>query len=525
MAKRKKNKYDIDISEDAFRQFTQKVSSGVDGFDVISRGGIPKGRTTLVSGTSGSGKTVFASQFLYHGATHFNEPCVFVTFEELPKDIIKNMKSFGWDLNELIRKKKWAFIDASPSVISELESGKYDLAGFLERIKYISKKIKAKRLVIDSVSALFPRYKDASIIRRELYKIGNQLKKLGITTIMTAERQMEHGPIARFGVEEFVSDNVLILHNRLTDQGDRERTIEILKYRGSGHDTSEAPLIVTNHGMEVFPRPKPELSGKGFMEKMSTGIQGIDKMLYGGVHKNSTTLLTGASGTGKTVSALHFVMEGARNGEKALFIEFEESPGQLFRNAKSFGWNLKKYVDNGTVSLICHYPEDLKPEQYLSAIEDLVSKTKPRRVVVDSLSALERIYKPEKFREFVIGLNAFLKMNNCTSLMANTTSQLLGFSQITETHLSTATDNILILKYVELAGDMRRLISVLKARGSDHEKELKEFVIGKKGIEIVGNYKNFEGLLSGAARRIKIEFDAEVDAEKEFMKQSRKGTF
>jgi circadian clock protein KaiC len=495
-----------------------KTPSGIPGFDEISKGGIPYGRTTLVSGTSGSGKTVFATQFLYNGIVKHGMNGVFVTFEERPIDIMRNMKSFSWDIKQLVDEKKWAFVDASPDESDKVEVGQYDFSGFLARIQYAVKSVDAKRVAIDSVSALFPRYEDASIIRRELYRTCSKLKGRNITAVMTAERPVEDGSIARFGVEEFVSDNVILLHNRLTHRGDRERTVEILKFRGSAHEVNEAPLIVGNVGMEIFPRPKPELRGKGFFEKLSTGVSGLDDMLHGGVYKNSTTLLTGASGTGKTVSVLHFIIDGAKNGEKCMLIEFEESPEQLYRNAESFGWNLKEHVDNGIVQLICHYPEDLKAEQYMKVIKDLISESSAQRVGFDSLSALERIYEPEKFREFVIGLNAFLKMQGCTSIMTNTTNELLGMSQITSTHLSTATDNIIVLKYVELGGQMKRLVSVLKARGSDHKKELAEFKIAEKGMEIQGYFTGFEGLLSGSARKINISFD-EKESEQELLQE------
>jgi circadian clock protein KaiC len=340
---------------------------------------------------------------------------------------------------------------------------------------------------------------------------------------MTAERPLEDGQISRYGVEEFVSDNVILLHNRLNERGERERTIEILKFRGSTHDSEEAPLLVDKFGVSLYPRPKPKLRGKGFSKKISTGIGGLDNMLCGGVYKNSTTLITGASGTGKTVTTLHFIMEGAEKGEKSLLIEFEESPDQLYRNAESFGWNLKKYVDDGIVQLVCHYPEDLKAEQYFLMIQKLIVDNKVQRIALDSLSALQRIYSEEKFREFVIGLNAFLKMHDVTSLLTNTTSQLLGITEITETHLSTATDNIIILKYVELGGRMRRLLSVLKQRGSAHRKELVEFeVTTDSGIQIIGPFEGIENLMSGSARKIQISF-GEEQAERDFIAEAAAG--
>ncbi len=499
-----------------------KVVSGIPGFDEISHGGIPKGRTTLASGTSGSGKTVFSAQFLHHGITEYGENGVFVTFEETPEDIIKNTETFGWDIKKLVKESKWAFVDASPQEAENVEVGQYDLGAFLLRIEYAIKKVKAKRIVIDSVSALFTQFQDPGIIRRELYRLGCRLKKLNITCLMTAERPTEQGQISRYGVEEFVSDNVILLHNRLNEKGERERTIEILKFRGSSHDSEEAALIVGDSGVTLYPRPKPKLEGKGFFEKISTGIKGLDEMFYDGVYRNSTTLITGASGTGKTVTTLHFIMEGAKRREKSLLIEFEESPGQLCRNAGSFGWDLKKYIDNGSIQLVCHYPEDLKAEQYLKIIQDLVITHKTKRLVLDSLSALQRIYGEDKFREFVIGLNAFLKMHDVTSILTNTTSQLLGITAITESHLSTVTDNIIVLKYVELGGRMRRLLSVLKQRGSMHKKELMEFEVTSSGLKILGPFVGIENLMSGSARKIQVKF-GEEEAERDFIAEAAAG--
>jgi len=499
-----------------------KVASGISGFDEISHGGIPKGRTTLVGGISGSGKTVFSAQFLYEGIVDFGENGVFVTFEESPEDIIRNTKNFGWNIDKLVKEGKWVFVDASPDEADSAEVGQYDLGAFLARIDHAIKKVKAKRVAIDSVSVLFTHYQDMGVIRRELHKLAANLKKSNVTCIMTAERPVEDGQISRYGVEEFVSDNVILLHSRLTSQGERERTIEILKFRGSSHDSEESPMLVTAGGVIIYPRPRPKLRGKVFSQKISTGIKGLDKLLCGGVYMNSTTLITGASGSGKTIAALHFVIEGAKRGEKSLFIEFEESPHQLYRNAASFGWDLEKHVKNGLVKLICHYPADLKSEQYLKIIQDMVLANNVKRVALDSMSDIQRIYNEQKFRAFVTGLNIFLKMSDVTAVLTNTTSQLLEVKEITETHLSTATDNIIILKYVELGGRMHRLISVLKQRGSKHEKDLMEFeVTTEAGIEVLGPFKGVENLMSGSARRIRRI--VEKKAERDFIQEAAAG--
>jgi circadian clock protein KaiC len=482
----------------------EKLSTGIQGFDEIAYGGIPKGRTTLLSGASGSGKTVFALQFLM-GGVHDNQSGVFITFEETPEDIKRNMKSFGWDIEKLIKDGKFAFVDASPSEDESIEVGDFDLGAFLVRILNAIKKVNAKRVAIDSISALFPRYSDQAVIRRELYRIASRLKKEGMTTILTAERTVEEtGQIGRFGVEEFVSDNVILLHNYLDSvRGDRKRSVEILKFRGTVHETQDTPLLVLSDGVNVFPRPRPSYKGQRSSDKkLSLGIPGLDKMFFGGVYELSTTLLTGASGAGKTVSGLHFIIEGAKRGEKGLLIAFEESDEQLFRNAESFGQDLRGYVKDGLVRLFTSVPEELKPEEHFKRIRDIVEESEVSRFVIDSLSALERIYPPDRFREFTVGLNTYLKGKGVTSLMTNTTAALLDVSQITETHLSTATDNIILLKYLELDGQMKRALIVVKARGSDHDKSLHELIIDAGGMSVGEPFYGVEGLMGGSAKRV-----------------------
>jgi circadian clock protein KaiC len=481
-----------------------KIPTNMEGFDEIAHGGIPKGRTTLLAGTSGSGKTIFAMQFLMGGLSK-NEPAVFVTFEETPEDIIRNMKSFGWDIQSWIDKGKFMFVDASPSQDEIIEVGEFDLGAFLARILHAIKTVKAKRAALDSISALFPRYNDRAIIRRELYRVTAKLKEMKVTAILTAERVTEQEEqIARFGVEEFVSDNVVLLHNYLDPiRGDRKRSVEILKFRGTSHETQDTPLLVLADGMNVYPRPKPSYKGQiSSSKKLSLGVPGLDKMFFGGVYELSTTLVSGASGAGKTVSGMHFILEGARKGEKGLLIAFEESDEQLYRNAESFGQDLRKYVNKGIVRLFTSVPEELKPEEHFRRIRDIVEEVKVDRFVIDSLSALERIYPPDRFREFTVGLNTYLKSQGVTSLMTNTTSSLLDVSQITETHLSTATDNIIILKYIELEGQMKRALILVKSRGSDHDKSLHEVIIDSNGMMIGERFVGIENLMGGSAKRV-----------------------
>ena len=273
----------------------------------------------------------------------------------------------------------------------------------------------------------------------------------------------------------------------------------------------------------MFPGPKIFLSEGSSNEKVSTGIAGLDKMLFGGLYKKSTTLLSGASGTGKTITSMQFILDGAKRGEKQLFVAFEESKDQLIRNADSFGWPLRKYVKNGLVTIVTSIAEGVPIEKQYRDIQDAVAKIRPERFILDSLSGFERIYAPDKFREFTVGLNSYLKDEGITTIMTNTTASLLSMESATETHLSTATDNIIILKYVELGGIMRRLVSILKQRGSMHRKELMEYEIDpKKGMHILGPFKGVENLMGGSAKRVEIRFD-ETDAERAFIEESKIG--
>jgi len=482
-----------------------KVKTGVEGFDEIAHGGIPQGRSTLISGTSGSGKTIFSMQFLVAGIEIYAENGVFVTFEEIPDDIIKNMLGFGWDLSRYLKEGKFAFVDASPSEDESVEVGEFDLGAFLARLLHAVEKVGAKRMAIDSISALFPRYTDQAKIRRELYRIAAKLKKIGITTLITAEKIGEaEGRVGRFGVEEFVSDNVILLHNCLDEEHrDRRRSIEILKFRGTSHETQDTPLLVRSDGINVFPRPKPSYAGqKSSTVKITTGIGQLDQMLFGGYYEDSVTLISGPSGVGKTVLALQFMVEGARKGENGLFFAFEESQEQLYRNAESFGWQLRELVKEGKVKLICSVPEELKAEEHYKRIKDIVEAAHVKRFVIDSLSALERIYAPNKFREFVIGLNVYLKNKGVTSLITDTISTLLDVSEITESNLSTMADNVILIKYVEVEGKIKRALAVIKARASEHDKQLHELVIDNKGISLGKGFLGLENLMGGSAKRI-----------------------
>ena len=476
----------------------EKIATGISSFDIIAKGGLPKNRTTLISGTAGSGKTIFAVQFLAAGI-EAGFPGVFVTFEEAATDIRKNMLSFGWDLGKWEAEGKLAFVDASPDPhVDTIESGSFDLGALLARVQHAVKKVKAERVAVDSLGAVFSQFSDQSTVRNELFRIASALKSMGVTAVLTAERTDDYGPIARFGVEEFIADNVMILRNVLEDES-RRRTIEILKFRGCDHQKGEFPFtIVPNGGVIVIPLSAMHLSMKSSNIRISSGNRQLDEMCGGGLFRDSVTLVSGATGTGKTLTVTQFLQGGASNGEKCLLLAFEESRDQLVRNATGWGFDFDQMERDGQLRIICDYPDISGLEDWLVTIQAAILDFKPHRVALDSLSALEHVGSPKAFREFVIGLTSFVKHQEITALFTSTTESLMGGDSITETHISTLTDSIILLRYVEMFGEMKRGLTVLKMRGSAHDKAIREFSIDKGGMRMGRPFRNVTGILAGA---------------------------
>jgi circadian clock protein KaiC len=487
----------------------QKLRTMIEGFDDISNGGLPIGRTTLVSGTAGTGKTLFAVQFLYNGITQFDEAGVFVTFEESPADIIKNAFSFGWDLQKFIDEGKLFILDASPDPEGQDVVGNFDLSALIERIQYAIRKYRAKRVSIDSVTAVFQQYDAAPVVRREIFRLVARLKQVGATTIMTTERIEEYGPVARFGVEEFVSDNVAIVRNVLEGER-RRRTIEILKLRGTTHMKGEYPFTITNQGINIFPLGAMRLTQRSSNARVSSGVKTLDEMCGGGFFKDSIILATGATGTGKTLLVSNFLQVACKIGERAILFAYEESRAQLSRNASSWGIDFEELEDQGLLKIICTYPESAGLEDHLQIIKSEIAEFKPSRIAIDSLSALARGVSNNAFRQFVIGVTGFAKQEEITGFFTNTTDQFMGSNSITDSHISTITDTILMLQYVEIRGEMARAINVFKMRGSWHDKGIREYTISSSGPEIRDSFRNFEGIISGSPTRVAVDEKSEL---------------
>jgi len=476
-----------------------KVKTGIMGFDEISFGGLPKGRSTLISGSSGSGKTMFATQFLHEGIVQFDEPGVFATFEESPVDLKRNVKSLGWDIEKLEKSNKWRFVDASVAFSEDTKViGEYDLEGLMIRILDAVKEIKAKRVVLDSLGSLFQYFQDPSLIRKELYKILTSLKKKGMVVILTSERLDEYGAVSRFGVEEYIADNVLILRNVLEHEK-RRRTIEILKYRGSMHSAGEQSFVINpDSGLHIIPLTRLQLTQRSSDHRVSSGNVPLDKMCGGGFFKDSILLVSGATGTGKTLMVTEFIRGGYENKEKVLFLAYEESREQLVRNAAGWGVDFPKMEKSGNLLIEAIYPESAGLEEHLLNIQQLIEEFKPTRFALDSLSAIERGSSKKNFREFLIALTSFLKKKEIMAIFTSTSANIVGGTSVTDSHISTITDTIILLRYAEVFGNVHRVVTVLKMRGSKHTKGIFEFDINNQGMKISNKeFDRMSGILGG----------------------------
>ncbi|MBB71766.1 MAG: circadian clock protein KaiC [Legionellales bacterium] len=476
----------------------KKINTGIPGLDTICHGGIPKGRTTLVAGTPGSAKTIIGTQFVYSGIKQFNEPAVFVTFEEAPDDIKSNVRSFGWELEMFESTDKLVFIDVSvdPST-PHTEAGNYDFTALISRVEYAIKKINAKRVCIDSIATLFSQFHNSGTVRHEMRRLEQSLKQLQVTTIITCERLTEYGDISRDRVEEFVSDNVILLRNVL-DNEHRRRTIEILKLRGTSHQKGEFPFSVSTQGVEILPLSAIRLPQLPPEPRVSSGNIELDKMCGGGFFQDSIILCSGATGTGKSLTVSTFLNAGCVRGERVLLFSFKESREQLCSLARNWGMDFEQWEKDKLLKIVCLYPEAQSIEDHLIRLRNEIKAFSPKRLAFDCLSAMERICSQKSFREFTIALTSLIKSNDLIAFFASNADSLVGGSFSLHNHFATIVDTIILLRYVEVRGEMRRGLMILKMRGSAHDKSIREYIVTDKGLTIGSTFENISGIFSDA---------------------------
>jgi len=476
-----------------------RISTGIPGLDLVAGGGLPRGRATMVAGTSGSGKTVLGLQFLWAGAQALGEPGVLVTFEERPEDLFANVARFGWDLAALAADGGLAVVDATPEE-GVVEAGAFDFGGLLARIEHALRVTGGRRLLVDAIDAVFSQFSDVSAVRRELQTVIRRLRGHDVTSLITAERIEEYGSVARHAVEEFVADNVIILRNAL-DQKHRRRSVEVLKLRGFGHNKGEYPFVIApGRGIEVVPVSAIEIDRPASWERISLGNAELDAMCGGGVYRDSLLLVSGPTGTGKSLLGIQFLIAGVSAGERAILFSFEENPTQIIRNAASWGIDLERASREGNLSIVSRFAERMGLEDLLVAIQADVERHQPQRVIIDSLTALEHSASPRAFRDLVVGIGAFLKARGVGAMLITTPMELMAAGTVSGAELSTMSDAIIMLRYVEVGGELRRAVIVLKVRGTAHDRRLHEYEITDEGMHVLAPIRGVIGMLGGSAR-------------------------
>ncbi|HUJ19561.1 MAG TPA: circadian clock protein KaiC [Nitrospirota bacterium] len=474
-----------------------KVRTGIQGLDEITGGGLPKGRPTLVCGSAGCGKTLLAMEFLVRGVQEYNEPGVFVCFEENADELAKNVASLGFNIQDMVTKKK-LFIDYVYIERSEIEeTGEYDLEGLFVRLDHAIRTTGAKRVVLDTIEALFSGLPNPNILRAELRRLFRWLKEKGVTAIITAERG--EGTLTRHGLEEYVADCVIMLDHRITEQISTRR-MRIVKYRGSLHGTNEYPFLIDEQGIVVMPVTSVSLAHPASTERLSSGIPRLDIMLGGkGFYRGSSVLVSGTAGTGKTSIAMHLANAACKRGESCLYLAAEESMNQIIRNGRSIGINLEPWVKKGLLYFHSTRPTFYGLEMHLVSIHKLVLEQKPKFVIFDPVSNLTAIGSNAEVQNMLMRLLDFLKARGITSLCTSLTH---GSSPIemTEVGISSIMDSWLLLRESEYNGERTRVMYILKSRGMAHSNQVREFVISNKGIDLTDVYVGAGMVYTGAAR-------------------------
>ncbi|WP_329253682.1 circadian clock protein KaiC [Actinoallomurus sp. NBC_01490] len=481
----------------------ERLPTGISGFDDIAGGGLPKGRPALVTGTTGSGKTFFAIEFLARGIQLFGQPGVFVTAEETADSIRRSAASVGFDVEAWEREGRWAFVDASPLDGEEAPVrtvGAYDFGALMARIDHAIRRSEARRVAFDSFSSIIGRFDDVGVMRRELVQIVAGLKSLGVTLVLTSERSDEYDGISRYGVEEFVLDNVVVLRNVLRDER-RRRTVEIVKFRGLPHRTGEWLFTIDpREGFVVIPLGVARPPTRASTVRVSTGNAGLDEMVGGGLFKDAIALLTGPAGVGKTLTGLNFAC-GAGTDERCLYCTFDETRDQLVRDAAGWGLDLDAMEAAGRLRVFADSPESASPEEHFMHLRHAVADYAPSRLVIDTLSSLERVVSTRSLLDFVIALTTLVRDREITTLItaAYTGQSPPGGPPSGGIDIARVTDVTIMLRYVERIGDIQRAIAVLQARGSGHDHAIRQVTIDDAGMHIGDPLPRVAHVLSGSA--------------------------
>jgi circadian clock protein KaiC len=474
-----------------------KCPTGIQGLDEITGGGVPRGRPTLVCGSAGCGKTLFAAEFLVRGAMQFGEAGVFMAFEETEAELKANVASLGFDLAGLVRRRKIAidYVHVERSDIQE--SGEYDLEGLFVRLNHAIDSIGAKRVVLDTLEALFASLPNEAILRAELRRLFRWLKDKGVTAVITAERGREQ--LTRHGLEEYVSDCVILLDHRVNDQI-ATRHLRVVKYRGARHGTNEFPFLIGDEGISVLPITSLGLNHKISSQRIATGIPRLDAMLGGkGFFRGSSILLTGTPGTGKTIVAANFAQAAALRGERVLFFSFEESPNQIIRNMHSIGLRMEPLVERDLLRFHSARPSLYGLEMHLATMFKEIAAFQPAVVIVDPITSLMDSGTDSESKGMVTRLIDYLKGGQVTSLFTSLTQGGHALQQ-SEMAMSSLMDSWLLLQDFEGNGERNRVLYVLKARGMAHSNQIREFLISDRGVDLVDAYIGPSGVLTGSAR-------------------------
>jgi len=474
-----------------------KTLTGIAGLDEITEGGLPTGRPTLICGAAGSGKTLFSLEFIVKGALQFNEPGVFMAFEEKAEELSINVASLGFDLDTLQKKNliKLDYVHVERSEIEE--TGEYDLDGLFIRLGYAIDSIGAKRVVLDTIENLFSGLSNQAILRAELRRLFQWLKDKGVTAIITGEKG--DGFLTRQGLEEYVSDCVILLDHRVTNQIST-RLLRIIKYRGSVHGTNEYPFLIDEEGISVLPITSLKLQHDVSSERLSSGVPSLDKMLEGkGFFRGSSILVSGTAGTGKTSLAAYFAHETCKRKERCLYFAFEESPSQIIRNMRSISINLQEYVDSGLLEFHAARPTLNGLEMHLLTIHKMVRKFKPSVIILDPITNLITVGSVSEVKGMLIRLIDFLQSAQIT-VMFTALSLTTVVNEQTDEGVSSLVDAWLLVRDIEFNGERNRGLYIMKSRGMGHSNQVREFVISNEGLSLVDVYLGPDGVLTGSAR-------------------------